>query len=58
MSIGQQLHKVFLILAISLALMSGAAVRPDQIEDLLYRNNQPRIEQIRHDEAEDDVGRE
>ena len=55
-SIRQKIKKVFLIGAIALALFSGAPLRPDQIEDLLFQTRQTRIEQIRRDDAKDGDG--
>lgn len=47
----QKFLKLVMIWAIGLALLAGAPMRPDQIEDLLNQINQPKVAHALRDET-------
>jgi hypothetical protein len=51
----KRLGKAFFCLALSLAAFGGAAMRPEEIEELLQRMNQPKLAHTitREDEQDD-----
>ena len=52
MSIKQKLRGLILAGAIGLALLAGAPMRPDQIEDLLHQLSQPKVAHVLRDESD------
>jgi len=53
MSLRQKFRNVLLVGMIALALMVGAPVRPDLIEELLASINRPKIAHVLRQEKED-----
>jgi hypothetical protein len=51
-SIKHRLRKVLLCMALGLASLAGAPMRPEEIEELMYQMNQPRIAHALPDESD------
>ena len=47
-----KIRSLFLIFVMAIALMSGAPITPDQIQDLLRQMKQPKIAHTLRDEAD------
>lgn len=55
MSFRKMFRKILLLTALQAALMGGAPMRPDEIEELLMQINQPKLEQLlRYKNQEDE----
>ncbi len=53
MSLRQKTRKLALIGLISLGLLAGAPMRPEEIEEMLYRFSQPKVAHVLRQEDED-----
>jgi len=49
-SVKEKARKMLLIGAIGLALLTGAPMRPEEIEDLMHQMNQPKVAHALRDE--------
>jgi hypothetical protein len=52
-SIKEKVRRTLLIAAIGLALLTGAPMRPEEIEELMHRMNQPKLAHTLPDESEE-----
>lgn len=50
----QRLRKLLLIGAISLAMLAGSPMRPEEIEELLHQASQPKLVQVLREEDTDE----
>jgi len=51
-SIKQKVRRILLVGAIGLALLTGMPMRPEEIEELLHRMNQPKLAHTLPDESD------
>lgn len=52
MSIKEKFRRILVIAAIGLGLLTGAPMRPEEIEELMRQMNQPRIAHTLPDESD------
>ena len=54
MSLREKFRKFAMVVAFGIALISGAPMRPEQVDELLFQISQPKLAHILRNEAESD----